>query len=68
MTSAEPSDPPSDPVEPLQDETLRSIAASGVVRTFPRNSILINEGDVGDALYVLLSGDVPLPKFSNSSL
>ena len=58
MTSAEPSDPPSDPVEPLQDETLRSIAASGVVRTFPRNSILINEGDVGDALYVLLSGRV----------
>lgn len=58
MTSAEPSDPPSDPVEPLQDETLRSIAASGVVRTFPRNTILINEGDVGDALYVLLSGRV----------
>ena len=47
-----------DALTPLQDETLRSISASGVIRTFPRNTVLINEGDVGDALYVLLSGRV----------
>ncbi|MEO5765994.1 MAG: Crp/Fnr family transcriptional regulator [Casimicrobiaceae bacterium] len=47
-----------DPIAPLHDETLRSIAASGVVRTFPRGTVLINEGDVGDALFVLLSGRV----------
>ena len=47
-----------DPLTPLKDETLRRIAASGVIRTFPRNTVLINEGDVGDALYVLLSGRV----------
>jgi CRP/FNR family cyclic AMP-dependent transcriptional regulator len=37
---------------------LRNIAASGVVRTFPRNTVLINEGDVGDSLFVILSGRV----------
>jgi len=47
-----------DPLTPLKDETLRRIAASGVIRTFPRNTVLINEDDVGDALYVLLSGRV----------
>jgi CRP/FNR family cyclic AMP-dependent transcriptional regulator len=48
----------SDPLGPLQPETLRSIAASGVVRSFPRNTVLIHEGDVGDSLYVILSGRV----------
>ncbi|HET8832024.1 MAG TPA: Crp/Fnr family transcriptional regulator [Casimicrobiaceae bacterium] len=47
-----------DPFEPLHDEVLRNIAASGVVRTFPRNTVLINEGDVGDSLFVILSGRV----------
>jgi CRP/FNR family transcriptional regulator, cyclic AMP receptor protein len=47
-----------DAFAPLQPETLRAIAASGVVRSFPRNTVLINEGDLGDALYVILSGRV----------
>ena len=47
-----------DQLSPLQPETLRAIAATGVIRTFPKNTVLINEGDVGDGLYVILSGRV----------
>jgi CRP/FNR family cyclic AMP-dependent transcriptional regulator len=43
---------------PLQQETLRTIATSGVVRAFPKQTVLIHEGDVGDALYIILSGRV----------
>ena len=42
----------------LPDEALRRIAASGVVRAFPKSTILISEGDVGDSLYIILSGRV----------
>ena len=47
-----------EPALPLQSETLSAIASSGVIRTFPRNSVLINEGDVGDSLFIVLSGRV----------
>jgi CRP/FNR family cyclic AMP-dependent transcriptional regulator len=42
----------------LPDEALRQIAASGVVRTFAKSTVLIAEGDVGDSLYIILSGRV----------
>jgi CRP/FNR family cyclic AMP-dependent transcriptional regulator len=47
---------PADPLAPLAPETLREIAATGVVRSYPKNTIIINEGEVGDSLYIVVSG------------
>jgi CRP/FNR family transcriptional regulator, cyclic AMP receptor protein len=47
-----------DPLAPLPEGVLREIAASGVVRAFPRHVVLINEGDQGDSLYIILTGKV----------
>jgi CRP/FNR family cyclic AMP-dependent transcriptional regulator len=56
MSEATP--PPVDPLAPLAEATLRAIAADGVVRSYPRNTVLINEGDEGDSLFIVLSGRV----------
>jgi CRP/FNR family cyclic AMP-dependent transcriptional regulator len=37
-------------------DTLRALAASAVARRFPRNAVLINEGEQGDSLFIVLSG------------
>jgi CRP/FNR family cyclic AMP-dependent transcriptional regulator len=50
--------PHADPFAPLADETLRAMATSGVVRKFPKSTVLINEGDRGDSIYIVLSGKV----------
>jgi CRP/FNR family cyclic AMP-dependent transcriptional regulator len=47
-----------DPLAPLAPETLRAIASTGVSRNYPKNAVLINEGDLGDSLYIVLSGRV----------
>ena len=49
---------PADPFAPLAQDTLRAIAATGVVRQFPKNAVLINEGEQGDSLFIVLSGKV----------
>lgn len=49
---------------PRQDELLyrdlpselRSLAARGVVRSYPKKAVLINEAETGDSLFVLLKG------------
>jgi len=55
-----------DPYAPLEDATLREVAAAGVVRSYPKNAVLINEGDVGDALYIVLSGRLKVYASSES--
>ncbi len=47
-----------DPLSPLTPGTLRQIAETGVVRSYPKNTVLINEGDQGDTLFIVVSGRV----------
>lgn len=45
-------------ISDISDPMVRELASRGQVRTFPKNAVIINEGDRGDSLYVLLSGKV----------
>lgn len=38
--------------------SVRALALRGSVRSFRKNSVIINEGELGDTLYVLLQGSV----------
>lgn len=42
----------------LTDQHLRDLAKRGVSRTYPKNAVVISEGDATDSLYVILSGKV----------
>ena len=42
----------------LSDTLLREIAATGGVKRYPANAVLINEGDAADTLFIILSGRV----------
>lgn len=42
----------------LRDDVLRELAIRGQVRRFQKNAVIIQEGDSGDALYIILSGKV----------
>jgi CRP/FNR family cyclic AMP-dependent transcriptional regulator len=44
---------------------LRGLASRGSIRSYPKNSVIINEGEAGDALFVLLQGRVKV--YSNDS-
>lgn len=49
---------PASGTSPLADATLAQIAAGGVARAFPKSTVLIHDGDVGDSLFIILSGRV----------
>ena len=40
------------------DAVVRALTEHGVVRSYPKNAIIITEGDPSDSLYVILSGRV----------
>ncbi len=46
------------PVPPLPPEILRAFSQLPIVRSFPKNSVILSEGDRTDSLYVVLSGRV----------
>ena len=50
--------PPTDDLYLHLTPALRSLALRGVVRSYPKKSVLINEGDAGDSVFVLLKGSV----------
>jgi CRP/FNR family cyclic AMP-dependent transcriptional regulator len=46
------------PFAHLDERALRELAPHGVARSFPRNALVVTEGDATDSLYVVLSGRV----------
>ena len=47
---------PQDPLFDSLPEPLRLLAARGVVRSYPKKAVLINEGEQGDSIFVLIKG------------
>ena len=47
----------SDPTaHPALSDSLRALARRGVVKSYRKNTVLIEEGDQGDTLYIILAG------------
>ena len=46
--------------EGVQEHDLRSLADRALLRSYPKNAIIISEGDVSDSLHVILSGKVKI--------
>ncbi len=42
----------------LDEVAIRNLAPHGAVRSFPKNAVVVNEGDPTDSLYVVLAGRV----------
>src|SRR5260221_10290531 len=40
----------------FDEKALRELAPRGAARSYPKNAVVINEGDQTDSLYILLSG------------
>lgn len=42
----------------LREEELRALSREGVARAFPKQTVIVSEGDETDSLYIILSGRV----------
>ena len=45
--------------------SLRALALRGTIRTYSKNSVIVNEGEVGESLFILLQGRVKV--YSNDA-
>jgi len=43
---------------PLTEAELHTLSGEGVVKTFPKQAVIVNQGDETDSLYIILSGRV----------
>lgn len=49
----------STPFSPDLDENeLRALAAQGIIKSFPRNAVIVSEGDETDSFFIVVSGRV----------
>jgi CRP/FNR family cyclic AMP-dependent transcriptional regulator len=48
------------PDDILSDTELKAVSQRAVTRTFPKNSVVVNEGDRTDSLYIVVSGRVKI--------
>jgi len=46
------------PFVSLDETAMRKLAPHGAVRSFPKNSVVVNEGDPTDSFYVVIAGRV----------
>ena len=42
----------------LKEDQLRALSAEGVVKSFPKNAVIVSEGDETDSLYIVMAGRV----------
>jgi CRP/FNR family cyclic AMP-dependent transcriptional regulator len=42
----------------FDEDALRRLAPNGIVRTFPKGAVLVNEGDDTDSMYLIIAGRV----------
>src|SRR4051812_3838222 len=48
----------SGPLAGLDEETLRPLLQRALTKSYPKNAVIVSEGDTTDALYVIVSGKV----------
>jgi len=58
MQKPNPKDPSPDDI--LSDTELKAVSQRAVARTFPKNTVVVNEGDRTDSLYIVVSGRVKI--------